>query len=253
MRNTLKSVVLAAVVAVSVFASAAAAAEVVDLEKVGWGDPNVDLGFMYTGVYYDINTIIGRIYDYGVSRDVRVGGKWRVYNFNPSEHGAGEREFMQGEIIPAHTPIVLIQHNLISAKIVSLAEIKSWKDVLGKLSFPEAPIQADRWKHPENSPIQGYHYPHGVTRDIIVDGGWRVCKYPGIDGEVRQQYADGDVIPARTPISLYLPENFPEDNPSPQPLPDSNGNGGDGGGGCDSGMGASALLLTPFFKKGKRS
>lgn len=250
MRNTLKSVVLAAMVAVSVvFVSAAVAAEIVDLKKVDWGDPNVDLGFSYTSVYYNINTVIGRIQDRGVSRDIRVGGKWRVYNFNPSEHCAGKREFLQGEIIPANTPIVMIQHNLISTKIISLVEIKSWGDVLGKLSFPEAPIQADRWKHPENSPIQGYHYPHGVTRDIIVDGGWRVYKYPGIDGEVHQQYADGDVIPARTPISLYLPESFPEDNTSPQPLPDTNG----GGGGCDSGMGASALLLVPFFKRGRRS
>lgn len=248
MRNTLKSVILAAVVAVSVvFVSAAVAAEIVDLKKVDWGDTNADLGFSYTFVYYDINTVIGRIQDRGVSRDILVGGKWRVYNFNPSEHGAGKMEFLQGEIIPAHTPIVMIRHNLISTKAIGLAEVKSWGDVLGKLSFPEAPIQADRWKNPENSPIQGYHYPHGVTRDIIVNGGWRVYKYPGIDGEVRQQYADGDVIPARTPISLYLPENFSEDNTSPQP-----GNG-EGGGGCDSGMGASALLLVPFFKRGRRS
>lgn len=57
-----------------------------------------------------------------------------------------------------------------------------------------------------------------------------------------------------TPAPAPAPAPTPTPTPAPQPLPDSNGNGGDGGGGgCDSGMGFAALLLTPFFKKGKRS
>ena len=90
--------------------------------------------------------------------------------------------------------------------------------------------------------------------------GWSVQTKDGVRTEGLVYPSDGKVViygpavyvPAPAPVPTPAPNPAP--NPAPQPLPDSNGNGeGGGGGGCDSGMGCAALLLLPFFKKGKRS
>ena len=88
--------------------------------------------------------------------------------------------------------------------------------------------------------------------------GWTVQTKDGVKTEGLVYPSDGKVTiygPAvYVPAPAPAPTPAPTPNPAPQPLPDSDGNGGEGGGGgCDGGMGCVALLLTPFFKRGKRS
>ena len=103
----------------------------------------------------------------------------------------------------------------------------------------------------------------GVEMDRLyynwhIPTGWEVQTKTGVKKEGWIEPSDGKVTiygPAvYVPAPAPAPSPTPTPTPAPQPLPDSNGNGGDGGGGgCDSGMGASALLLVPFFKRGRRS
>lgn len=124
MRNTLRGFAMAAIVAVSVvFASAALAAEVIDLSQIKRESDLINaLG------YPSEKILGGLVYPRGVNVDVRVGGNWSVNTPDyPEQKSAPART-----IIPAGTPMTLYLHR---ENIRSLWELNDFiRENGGKLS-----------------------------------------------------------------------------------------------------------------------
>ena len=243
MRNTLKSVVLAAVVAVSVVSVAFATARVIDITQMSKYYVDNWLGKPSSIVSTDPNNnnVVRINYSHGVSCDIKVGGNWRVLALY------FRKEFQKGEIVPAGTPFFLLE---IDYDVAQLRDIETEAHLFREIGVPANTING------------GHQYPAGVKRNISASGPyWEVYTYPG--GATSSRFSVATVVPAGTPVIIYRwgtgpdrpviqgpgPVPTPTPTPTPQPLPDSNG----GGGGCDSGMGFAALLLVPFLKKGRRS
>lgn len=123
MRNTFKTAVLTAMVAVAVVsASAALAAEVIDLSQIKReSDLIAALG------YPSEKILGGLVYPRGVNADVKVGGNWTA---NTPDHP--KQSVPAGTIIPASTPVTLYLHRQL---IKSLWELNDFvRENGGKLS-----------------------------------------------------------------------------------------------------------------------
>lgn len=92
---------------------------------------------------------------------------------------------------------------------------------------------------------------HGVLIKGFI-GDWKVAKGFRVNTE-RGTIREGDIVRGGEWGTVY---GAAVEKPAPKPAPAPGGaaeSSGGGGGGCNGGMGFAALLLLPFFKKGRHS
>lgn len=93
---------------------------------------------------------------------------------------------------------------------------------------------------------------HGVLIKGFI-GDWKVAKGFHVNTE-RGTIREGDIVRGGEWGTVYgAAVEKPAPKPAPAPGGSSDTGGGGGGGGCNGGMGFAALLLLPFFKKGRHS
>lgn len=91
---------------------------------------------------------------------------------------------------------------------------------------------------------------HGVLIKGFV-GDWKVAKGFRVNTE-RGALREGDIVRGGEWGTVYG-EAVEKPAPKPVPAPGGSADASGGGGGCNGGMGFAALLLLPFFKKGRHS